>query len=421
MKHIKLFAVAVCALLTTSMTAFAEKDANASMTTPIYSHADRWHAYGNPDFYPAGASSVKLAFGWGTDRPYAAFIGTDSKSGGRNFSVYTLNNKQWVPLFNQQNPAPLDTCNLQSTAIAVGPSGNPYILGCSSDGKSIGVMKFDFRTYKWTQVGNDISGQNIMYPSLVVLGYLGSQSTAYLFYVSVDANNHSTLNSEVLKPGQQTWAPFTAVQTISNGRITKAAFALHSYDGKEMVPCVSYVVSSNTTTTTTNALTTMCYSNNSWAQVGDTISNDAGFIGNVSLAFDGSDVPYIGYIYAKQQGDAAGSVIIEYLANNHWSMTPSIRAYYEKNLNLAISSSGQIYITYTDLNGAVTARNLTSDDGWHYLGQSQFCYAKSTSLAINPIDNLPYLLYTDMLGGGAVSAEKYTPPATTQSVSKNLH
>ena len=197
---------------------------------------------------------------------------------------------------------------------------------------------------------------------------------------------------------------------FSAGATTRPSLAVD----RDRTPYVAYIsIEDESSYREAGKVTVKKFNGTDWETVGSA-GFSPGSTFDVSLAIDGSGVPYIAYINTDSSAneEADNIVVMRYTnaGSTGWESVGNPNFTADSAPSLAVSSGGTPYVAYLNSKGEAAVMKYTGSSGWEPVGLADGFSARRTdffSLAVDKNDS-PYVAYTDDTKDGKATVMKYT-------------
>jgi hypothetical protein len=304
------------------ITYLAYRDANLNYKGVVKKFdGSNWASLGVQGFSLSGADDISLKM----DQNNTAYVAYQDMSNYKA-TVKKYDGSTWVDVGTGLSPG-----EGSSPSIAFDANGTLYVVyGDGTNGNKATVQKFNGSTNTWETIGAaGFSGGNISYIKIAI----DAANTPYVAYQDVSNNHRAT----VKKFDGTSW---TTVGTagFSAGTVFDIDIAL----GNDGVPYVAYVDVVNGTKITVKKFDAV---NNNWVTVGTEGFSATRIRDDVSIAFDGNNVPYVTYVTISGN-DAIPNV--NKFNGNAWVNVGTVPTGGAEKLSLTFNTGNVPYLAYLD-------------------------------------------------------------------------
>ena len=340
-----------------------------------------WVSVGGGEIDPARASSGKLAVSSGV--PYAVF--SDSSVGGK-LSVMTLSGTKWT---NVGTPGFTPT-SVDQYVLYI-DNGTPYVVfsaySSTASGETLNVMKFDGS--KWVSVGNANFGL-VAYSSLSLVVSAGVPYVAFS-----DTNSHLHVQGVV----GGIWTDVGGTYVSAYGQYP----GLTMYNGQPTV-----VFADSSSGSSYYVLTLLTFNGTAWVPLATS---------TLTLDYDYGDT-YLtvsaGVLYIIFYNDTYGAVVLKLSGGTLVSVGPlgSINGTDRVEYVSGIVYNGVPYVAFddeardSDPNPMAATVKYFDGTAWQlYAGYPDSCDIENTYLAVDQTSGHLYLTYNDCNGAMTVKLQ----------------
>ena len=345
-----------------------------------------WVNVGKPGFSAPQASFTSIAFNPANNQPYVVY-----QDGGNNnkATVMTFNGESWV---NVGNPG-FSAGVAAGTSIAFNPANNqPYVF-YSDGGNGYKATVMTFNGTAWVNVGNPGFSAGVASGSYYSIAFNPANNQPYVVYPDGGNSTKATVMTfngtawvNVGKPG------------FSDGVANYTSIAFNPANNQP------YVVYSggNADSVNRSKATVMTFNGTAWVNLGNP-GFSAGVAYYTSIAFNpANNQPYVVY---KDFGNSTKATVMTFNGTAWVNVgKPGFSTGYADYTSIAFNpANNQPYVVYSDYQDGGYSSKATvmtfNGTAWVNVGKPEFSAgdAYSTSIAFNPANNQPYVVYREYL------------------------
>lgn len=355
--------------------------------------AQTWNPCGSAGFSAGEADFISSAVD-GNGTPYVAYSDVVNRGA---VTVMKFDGTNWLPV----GRVGFTSGHVRYTSIAIDSSGTPYVAYADLDNRSEAtVMKFDGSN--WVVVGVQGFSTGPAYLTSIAIDRSG---TPYVLYSDSVYSNKTT----VVKFDGSNWV--TVGNPGFSANPTSGTFIAIDKSG------TPYVAYTGGTFVISGPAIVEKYDGSNWVNVGSPLFS-AGQVSNITIAIDGSGIPYVSY---SDIANGERATVMKYNGSNWVAVGlpgfSEAEAYYPA---IALDAGGTPYVIYED-NGDTDRTTVMRYDGVHWVTEGVQGFSQATggtwftTIAISKTGKI-FASYQDRGNADKATVMEYQTPVGVQSV-----